>query len=90
MLAAPVSRAAGNRPTPVSNLSPIAAPMNSAKSVAIATSSAWIQSSTLTGEPNRSRHNSARFRPVATPSFALIVWISAAIRFAVTTTHSNR
>ena len=38
----------------------------------------------------RSRLTSARFWPVAMPSFALIVWISIAIRFEARMTHSSR
>ena len=70
--------------------SPIAAPMNSARSVAIAMISAWIQSSTVVARGKRSRHTSGRFIPVAIPSFALIDWITIAIRFAMRITHSSR
>ncbi len=45
---------------------------------------------TLVRRGKRSRHTSGRFLPVAMPSFALIDWISIAIRFATTTTHSSR
>ena len=38
----------------------------------------------------RSRQTSGRFMPVAIPSFALIDWISIAIRFAARTTQSSR
>ncbi len=67
----------------------MAAPMNSARSVAIAMSSAWIQSATTTGYGNRSRHTSARLSPVAMPSFALIDWTSIAMRLAARTTQSS-
>ena len=71
-------------------LRPIAAPMNSARSVAIAITSAWSQSATLVLRENRSRQTSGRFIPVAIPSFALIDWITIPIRFAVRMTQSNR
>jgi hypothetical protein len=38
---------------------------------------------------NRSRHTSARFWPVAMPSFADSVWISIAIRFEATITQTS-
>ena len=69
---------------------PIAAPTNSAMSVAIAISSAWIQSRNDARREKRSRQTSGRFMPVAIPSFALIDWISIAIRFATRTTQSSR
>ncbi len=71
-------------------LRPIAAPMNSARSVAIAMISAWTQRRKLTGREKRSRHTSGRFIPVAIPSFALDDWISIPIRFAVRITQSSR
>jgi hypothetical protein len=64
--------------------------MNSARSVAIAIASAWTHRSTLTGFGQRSRQTSGRFFPVATPSLALIAWISIAIRFAISTTQRRR
>jgi hypothetical protein len=70
--------------------SPIAAPMNSARSVAMATISAWIQRRTLAARGNRSRQTSGRFIPVAIPSFALIDWITIPMRFAVRITQSSR
>jgi hypothetical protein len=68
----------------------MAAPTNSARSVAIAISSAWIQSPMAAGRGNCSRHSSARLRPVATPTLADRYWISIAIRLAATITHSRR
>ena len=59
-------------------------------SVAIAITSAWIQSKKVTVRGKRSRQTSGRFMPVAIPSFALIDWISIAIRFAARTTQSRR
>ena len=64
--------------------------MNSARSVAIAITSAWIQRPIVTGRGKRSRHTSGRFMPVAMPSFALIDWISIAIRLEARITHSSR
>ena len=64
--------------------------MNSARSVATTTISAWIQRSTLVRGLKRSRATSGRLRPVATPSLALIAWMTIAITFAASTTHSSR
>ena len=83
-------RADGNNGIPKSRLIAIAAPMNSARSVAIAITSACSQSRIETRRGKRSRQTSGRFRPVAIPSFALIDWMSIAIRFAPSTTHSSR
>ena len=67
MMPATKSGMAGN-----SRWMPIAAPMNSARSVAIAMTSAWIQSPNTASRGKRMRETSARFMPVAMPSFALI------------------
>ena len=69
---------------------PRAAPRISARSVAIATTSAWTQRARVTGRGKRSRQTSGRFCPVAIPSFALIDWTSIAIRLAATITQSSR
>jgi hypothetical protein len=71
-----VISAAPNSGTPKRMLRPIAAPMSSATSVAIAMISAWTQIRTLALRERRSRQTSGRFMPVATPSFALIDWIT--------------
>ena len=75
---------------PKSRLRPRAAPTTSAMSHAIATISAWIQSPIEVRREKRSRQSSARFLPVAIPSFADWVWTSIAIRFAASTTQSSR
>ena len=67
----------------------MAAPTNSARSVAMAISSAWIHRKMTTGRGNRSRQTSARFWPVAMPSLALSDWMSMAIRLAASTTQSS-
>ena len=85
----PVSTAAGNRPMPNSRWKPIAAPRNSARSVAIAIASAWSQRPIVARWENSSRQTSGRLRPVAMPSLAESVWISIAIRFAATITQSS-
>ena len=59
-------------------------------SVAIATSSAWIQSPIEVLRGNSWRHSSGRFLPVAIPSFADWVWTTIPIRFAARTTQSSR
>ena len=67
-----------------------AAPMNSATSVAMATSSATTQRLSTTGRGYRERHASARFMPDAMPSLALSDWMSIDMRMATTTTHVSR
>ena len=57
---------------------------------AIATISACIQRPIEVRREKRSRQSSARFLPVAIPSFADWVWTSIAIRFAASTTQSSR
>ncbi len=85
-----VISAAGKSGIPKRMFRPIAAPMNSARSVAIAITSAWSQSPTLVLCENRSRQTSGRFIPVAIPSFALIDWITIPIRLAMRITHRSR
>ena len=68
---------------------PSAAPVNSARSVAIAIASAWIQRKYVIRGEKRSRQTSARFLPVAIPSFADNDWTIIAIRFAASTTHRS-
>jgi len=85
-----VIRPAGNSGTPNSRLSAIAAPTNSARSVAMAMTSAWTHSAVDVARGKRSRHSSGRFLPVAIPSLADRYWISMAIRLAISTTHSSR
>ena len=82
-------RPAANGGTPKSRLSAIAAPTNSARSVAIAIASACSQSPSVTGFLKCSRHSSGRLRPVAMPVFADRYWTSIAIRFAATITHTS-
>ena len=79
-----------NSGMPKSRFSAIAPPITSARSVAMATSSACTHMSRDTGRGKVSRHISGRSRPVAMPSFAVRVWISIAMRFAATITHSSR
>ena len=81
---------AWNSGTPNSRFSAIAAPTNSARSVAIAMSSAWTQSPKLVRRPKCSRQSSGRLRPVAMPIFAERFWISIAMRLAASRTQSSR
>ena len=85
----PVTRPARNSGVPNSRWKPSAAPMNSARSVAIAIASAWIQSANDVRREKRSRHTSGRLRPVAIPSLALIDWMIIAMMFAARITHSS-
>ena len=86
----PVITAAGKSGMPSSSLMPTAAPRNSARSVAIAISSAWTQRPIEVRREYCSRQTSGRLRPVAMPSFAESVWISIAIRLEATMTQTKR
>ena len=81
--------AASNKGMCSSRLSPIAAPRNSARSVAMAVTSCVIHSVMQTPREKRTRHISARFLPVAIPSFAESPCKSMAIRLAIRITHSR-
>ena len=85
-----VMRPAGKSGTWKSRFSAIAAPTNSARSVAMAMSSAWTHRPQVTGRGKWSRHSSGRLRPVAMPILAERFWISIAIRLAASRTHSSR
>ena len=80
---------AANRGTWKSKFSPTAAPTNSARSVAIAISSACTHSPRETGRGRYSRHSSGRSFPVATPVFADRYWTSIAMRLATTMTQTS-
>jgi len=58
--------------------------------VAIATTSAWSHSPTVTGRGIVSRHSSGRLRSEAIPIFADRYCTSMAIRLAPTITHTSR
>ena len=75
---------------PKSRLRPSAAPTTSAMSVAIATTSACSQRPIEVRRENVSRQSSARFLPVAIPSFADWVCTTIAIRLAARITQSSR
>ena len=75
---------------PNTRLRPIAPPTTSATSVAIATTSAWIQRKTLTPVGYRSRHSSGRLRWVTRPSFEVEYWINIPARLATTMTQTRR
>ena len=64
--------------------------MNSARSVAIAMTSACTHSKNVTGLGKRARQTSGRFLPVAIPSFADIDWMSMAIRLETRMTHNSK
>jgi hypothetical protein len=85
-----VMTAAGSSGMPKSRLSATAAPTNSARSVAIVTSSACTQSRPVTGRGQCSRHSCGRLRPVTMPSLADRYWTNIAMRLALTITHNNR
>ena len=85
----PVSRPATKSGTPKIRFRPIAAPRNSATSVAIAITSACTHSPQLTQRGNRSRHSSGRLRSVQMPSLADRYCTSIAIRLAASATHSS-
>ena len=81
---------ASNSGTPNSRFSAIAAPTNSARSVAMATSSAWTHSPQVTWRGKWMRHSSGRLCPVAMPIFPERFWMSMASRFAATMTQRSR
>ena len=85
----PVITAAGKSAIPKSRWKPRAAPRNSARSVAIAISSACTQSPREVRREYWSRQTSGRLRPVAMPSLAESVWISIAIRFEARITQQS-
>ena len=85
-----VMRPEANGGTPKRRLSAIAAPTNSARSVAMATISAWTQRPHVTGRGKRARHSSGRLCPVAMPTLADRYCTSIAIRFAATITQTRR
>ena len=74
---------------PNSRLKPSAAPRNSARSVAMATSSISTHMIHTTGAGNARGTARPGSAPVAMPSLADSVWISMAIRLLATTTHSS-
>ncbi len=79
-----------NSGIPNSRCRATAPPITSARSVAIATSSAWAHMNRFRHGVRCSRHSSGRFFPVASPSLAESDWMSIAIRLATTITHTSR
>ena len=88
-VAAPASSADTHSGRPKTRLSPSAAPVNSARSVAIATASACSHKTMTTPRGSRSLQASGSDMPVAMPSLADSVCTSIAIRFAVSTTQPS-
>ena len=88
---APVMRPPQISGTPKSRLRATAPPMTSARSVAMATSSACSQ---YARRPQRlwmrPPSTSGRLRPVTMPSFAERYWMSQAMTLPSTTTHTSR
>ena len=68
----------------------MAPPRTSARSVAMATSSACTHSPRVTGFGKWSRHSSGRLFPVAMPALAERYWMSMAIRLLTTRTQISR
>jgi len=89
MVLTAVSRPATQRGIPNSRWNPNAAPRNSARSVAMATSSMRTHMMSTTGPGNRSRQASARLSPVAMPSLAESACTSMAERLLATRTQSR-
>ena len=69
---------------------PMAAPRNSARSVATAETSAASHSPIVIGRGKCARQFSGSVRPVTMPSFADRYWIRIAIAFDHSSTHSSR
>lgn len=85
-----VIAAAGSSGMPNSRFKAIAPPMNSARSVAMATSSPWAHSIQVSGRGRCVRHSVGRSWPVAMPSLADSAWTNMASRLAAAITHSSR
>ena len=68
----------------------MAPPTISARSVAMATNSAWTHSPSTTGRRYCFRQFSGRLAPVARPSFADRLCTNIAMMFAATITQSSR
>ncbi len=81
---------AGKSGIPKSKFRARAAPINSARSVAIAMTSAWTHNRNVTGLGKRALQTSGKFLPVAIPSFADIDWMSIAMRLDTRITHKSR
>jgi len=75
---------------PKSRWRAIAPPITSARSVAMATSSAWRKKAILLAGLIRGRRAWGRERPVTMPSLALWYWMSTAMALARTSTHTSR
>ena len=88
-MASPARTAQLHIGSPKTRCSPSAAPVNSARSVAIATASACSHRPTTNRRGSRSRQTSGSDSPVAMPSLADSVWTSIAIRLAVSTTQPS-
>jgi hypothetical protein len=85
----PVISPATSSGIPNRRFRPIAAPRNSATSVAIAIASAWIHIPIVAQRGKCARHCSGSDLPVTAPSFADRYWTSIAIRLAASTTHRS-
>ena len=85
-----VTTPAGRRATPKTRLRPMAAPVNSATSVADATTSACNHRSTFHRAGKHSRARAGRLRCVPSPSLEVAYWTRMAMALAATTTHTRR
>jgi hypothetical protein len=84
-----VRRADGSSPSPNRICMPIAAPRNSARSVAIAAASAASQSPIRIRRVVFTRIAWGSVMPEAMPSFAERAWMRIAIKFEATRTHNS-
>ncbi len=87
---APMTQPPTNSGRPNSSFSAIAPPITSARSVAMAITSACMKNMYRPASPKRSPRISGRLRPVTMPSLADWYWMSTLMQFASTSTHTSR
>ena len=87
---APIMQPPTNNGRPNSSFSAIAPPITSARSVAMAITSACMKNMNRLASPRRSPRISGRLRPVTMPSLADWYWMSTLMQLARTSTHTSR
>ena len=86
----PIMHPPRNSGRPNSRLRAMAPPITSAKSVAMAMTSACIKNMNRPPSPMRSPRISGRLLPVTMPSLADWYWISTLMQLAITSTQTSR
>ena len=87
---APMMQPPTNSGRPNSSFSAIAPPITSARSVAMAITSACMKNMKRPASPSRSPKISGKLLPVTMPSFADWYWMSTLMQLANTSTHTSR